>query len=82
MTTEKEHRIKNILKPVSNNNPANSEAADSSVEITAHLNELKKKSPEALQCYAESKEHRIKKHPSMYLTIIQLTAKLQVLQLK
>lgn len=54
MTTEKEHRIKNILKPVSNNNPANSEAADSSVEITAHLNELKKKSPEALQCYAES----------------------------
>ncbi|WP_371253688.1 transcription termination factor Rho [Orientia tsutsugamushi] len=61
MTTEKEHRIKNILKPVSNNNPANSEAADSSVEITAHLNELKKKSPEALQCYAESKEHRIKK---------------------
>ncbi|WP_371218227.1 transcription termination factor Rho [Orientia tsutsugamushi] len=61
MTTEKEHRIKNILKPVSNNNPANSEAADSSVEITAHLNELKKKPPEALQCYAESKEHRIKK---------------------
>ncbi|CAM80078.1 transcription termination factor Rho [Orientia tsutsugamushi] len=61
MTTEKEHRIKNILKPVSNNNPANSEAVDSSVEITAHLNEPKKKSPEALQCYAESKEHRIKK---------------------
>ncbi|WP_371223036.1 transcription termination factor Rho [Orientia tsutsugamushi] len=61
MTTEKEHRIKNILKPVSNNNPANSEAADSSVEITAHLNEPKKKFPEALQCYAESKEHRIKK---------------------
>ncbi|QES95576.1 transcription termination factor Rho [Orientia tsutsugamushi] len=61
MTTEKEHRIKNILKPVSNNNPANSEASDSSVEITAHLNEPKKKSHEALQCYAESKEHRIKK---------------------
>lgn len=54
MTTEKEPRIKKTSKPVSNNNLANSEAADSSVEITVHLNELKKKSPEALQCYAES----------------------------
>ncbi|SPR06694.1 transcription termination factor Rho [Orientia tsutsugamushi] len=54
MTTEKEPRIKKTAKPVSNNNPANIEAADSSVEITVHLNELKKKSPEALQCYAES----------------------------
>ncbi|KJW04817.1 transcription termination factor Rho [Orientia tsutsugamushi str. UT144] len=54
MTTEKEPRIKKTSKPVSNNNPANSEAVDSSVEITVHLNELKKKSPEALQCYAES----------------------------
>lgn len=54
MTTEKEPKIKKTSKPVSNNNLANSEAADSSVEITVHLNELKKKSPEALQCYAES----------------------------
>lgn len=54
MTTEKEPKIKKTSKPVSNNNPANSEAVDSSVEITVHLNELKKKSPEALQCYAES----------------------------
>nr|WP_196296103.1 transcription termination factor Rho [Orientia tsutsugamushi] len=46
--------MKKTSKPVSNNNPANSEAVDSSVEITVHLNELKKKSPEALQCYAES----------------------------